>query len=70
MRLVVDTCDFHSTDIDALRNPKDFIGSTNGSLTSFLGIPFAQPPYASFITTSFYRILTLFQDRKQAFHPS
>jgi hypothetical protein len=47
MRLVTDPCDFHSMDIDALHNSKDFIGSTNGSLTSFLGIPFAQPPYAS-----------------------
>ena len=33
-------------DIDASGDSKNFIGSTNGSLASFLGIPFAKPPYA------------------------
>jgi hypothetical protein len=61
--------DVHLVDIEASRNLKDFIGSTNGSLTSFLGIPFAKPPYASLITTRSYCVLTLVQYRKQAFQP-
>jgi len=32
-------------DTDVSRNLKNFIGSTKGGLTSFLGIPFAKPPY-------------------------
>ena len=59
----------HLADIDVSGNLKDFIGSTNGSLTSFLGIPFAKPPYASLMTTRSYCGLTLVQYRKQAFQP-
>jgi carboxylesterase type B len=67
MRLVIDSCDFYFVDINASRNSKDFVGSTNGSLASFLGIPFAQPPYVSVIITRSYRVLTSTQYRKQAF---
>jgi len=58
MRSVTDPYDFHPVDIDALRNSKDFIGSTNGNLTSFLGIPFAKPPYVSLNSIRFYHVLT------------
>jgi hypothetical protein len=70
MRLVTDPYDFHSVDTDVSRNSKDFIGSTNGSLTSFLGIPFAKPPYPSLVSTHSGHVLTLVQYRKQAFPPS
>ena len=52
--------------IDASCNSKNFTGSTNGSLTSFLGIPFAKPPYGPMLIC-FYHVLTLAQHRKQAF---
>jgi len=69
MRLVTDHDDL-SADTDAPRNSKDFTGLTNGSLTMFLGIPFAKPPYASPMSIRFYCVLTLVQNRKQAFLPS
>ena len=52
--------------IDASCNSKNFTGSTNGSLTSFLGIPFAKPPYGP-MTIRFYHVLTPAQHGKQAF---
>ena len=55
-----------SAHIDASCNSKNFTGSTNGSLTSFLGIPFAKPPYGP-MSICFYHALTLAQHRKQAF---
>ena len=54
MRFVTDPCDLYSVDTDALRNSKDFMGSTDGSLTRFLGIPFAKPPYVSLILAHSY----------------
>ena len=66
MRFVADTYYGLSTDTDAPRIPKNFTGSTNGSLTSFLGIPFAKPPYGS-MTICFYHALTLAQHRQQTF---
>jgi hypothetical protein len=70
MRLVTDPCDFHSVDIDASGDAKNFVGSTNGSLTSFLGIPYAKPPCVSLMTTRSHCVLTPVQYRKQAFQPS
>ena len=70
MQLVADSCDFHSADIDASGNAKNFIGSTNGSLTNFLGIPYAKPPCASLMTARFYCVLIPVQYRKQAIRPS
>ena len=66
----LDTCDFHPVDIDALHNAKNFTGSVNGNLTSFLGIPFAKPPYAPPMSPHLYRVLITIQYRKQAFLPS
>ena len=54
---------------DALRNLKNFIGSTKGGLSSFLGIPFAKPPYVP-MSPQCYDVLTLAQYRKQALPPS
>lgn len=45
-------------DTDASRDLKNFIGSTKGGLTRFLGIPFAKPPYVSMLVR-LYRVLTL-----------
>jgi carboxylesterase type B len=70
MGLVTSPCDLHSADTDASRNMKNFIGSTNGRLTSFLGIPYAKPPCASLITARPYCVLTSVQYRKQTFQPS
>ena len=70
MRLVAGTYDRHPMDVDALHNLKDFTGSVNGSLTSFLGIPFAKSPYAQLMLFRFDHVVTLGQYRKQAFPPS
>ena len=45
-------------DTDGSHNLKNFIGSAKGGLTSFLGIPFAKPPYVS-ASARFYQVLTL-----------
>ena len=70
MRLVADPYNSYPVDVDVSGYVKNFVGSTNGSLTRFLGIPFAKPPYASPVSTHFYSALTPAQNRKQALPPS
>ena len=70
MRLVTDPYNFHPVDVDVSRYAKNLVGLTNGSLTSFLGIPFAKPPCVSPVSTHLYSALTLVQNRKQALPPS
>jgi len=70
MRFVIESHDLHPVDVDLPWDTKDFVGSINGSLISFLGIPFAKPPCVSPASTQFYTVLTLVQNGKQALPPS